>query len=60
MNRMESNVCDRYDHAHLSHCEAEAKTLVGLDEGDAAAEQVAARAGVEVYGSLRSALSGAC
>ncbi|MGI5206246.1 hypothetical protein ACQEU6_32320 [Spirillospora sp. CA-108201] len=42
---MESYIRDRHDDAHQRHCEAEAKMLPGLDEGeDIAAPVAAARA----------------
>ncbi|TYB40801.1 hypothetical protein [Actinomadura chibensis] len=42
MNRMESYIRDRHDDAHHRRCEAEAKLLAALDEGEDIAAQVAA------------------
>ena len=51
MNRMESYIRDRHDDAHQRRCEAEAKMLAGLDEGEDIAAAVAAVAAARASAS---------
>jgi hypothetical protein len=48
---METYIRDRHDDAHRRRCEAEAKMLAGLDEGEDIATEVATVAAARAYAS---------